>query len=164
MLLGLVIAATAGLRAGARGPSLDGEALAGAFVTMTPGARCPSVSEVAYSVQGEASGPLEGIFDLSGPLELTSTGSAAGIGGLTGRLSLNQGRVTGRLRWTEPDPPPSVSCDPLSFRLDGQIRYTVDDPFTDAGTVEVHAYGSRSAVTMPYFGRTTLTFRSTASR
>jgi hypothetical protein len=150
-------------RAGAETRTLDGETLAGAFVTMTPGARCPSISDVAFSAQGEASGSVEGLFDLTGTLGLTRPGGGSGMGAFSARLDVNQGRLAGTLHWDARDAPLALSCDPLSFRLDGEARYAVTDPFTDEGRVELHAYGSRSAVTAPYFGRATLTFRSTRS-
>lgn len=162
-LLLALTCATPGLGAGTgvAVQTLDGETLAGAFVTMTPGARCPSVSEVAFSAQGEASGQVEGIFDLRGTLGLTRPEGGAALDTLDARLDVNQGRLAGTLRRDPRETPPALSCDPLSFRLDGQVRYAVREPFTEEGVVDVHAYGSRSTVTAPYFGRVTLTFRAT---
>ncbi len=90
---GLSAAATA--QASAQRPPLDGESLAGAVVTMTSGARCPSMR---------------------------------------------------------------ITCDPISLRVEGRLRYTIADPFTAHGIVDMRAYGSRDAVTQPYFVRTVMSF------
>jgi len=137
---------------------VEPQRLTGAFVTMTQGARCPSTSTIAFSAQGEATGPLSGIFDMRGTMAV-ETGAAAGaptIRAFTADLDVNQRRVLGSLRWDRKDPALRLSCDPLSLRMDGTLRYAIDGVGT--GSLEIQAYGSRSAVTMPYFGRATMTF------
>lgn len=131
----------------------------GAFVTMTPGARCPSASTVAFTGQGEATGPLSGLFDLKGTLELAlhPMGTGAVLRAFSAGLDINQRQVTGSLQWDERDGPLALSCDPLSLRIDGTARYTLEDG--RAGLLDLQVYASRSAVTMPYYGRATLTFR-----
>jgi len=133
----------------------------GAFVTMTTGARCPSASTVAFTGQGEATGPLSGIFDLTGTLELAlqPTGTGAVVRAFSAGLDINQRQVTGSVQWNERDGPLSLSCDPLSLRIDGTARYTLEGGRTGLLDLQVHA--SRGAVTMPYYGRATLTFRPT---
>lgn len=136
---------------------MEPQRLTGAFVTMTQGARCPSTSTITFNAQGEATGPLSGIFDMRGTMEI-DTGAAAGaptIRTLTAELDINQHRVFGSARWDARDPALRISCDPLSLRIEGTLRYTIDGAGT--GSLEWQAHGSRSAVTMPYFGRTTMT-------
>lgn len=141
---------------------MEPQRLTGAFVTMTQGARCPSTSTITFNAQGEATGPLSGIFDMRGTMELEA-GAAAGaptIRAFTAELDVNQRRVLGSLRWDTADPALRLSCDPLGLRIEGTLRYVIDGMGT--GSLEMQAYGSRSAVTMPYFGRTTLIFTGAA--
>ncbi len=165
-LRSLVLAVmAAGAATQAQAPTLDGEHLAGAFVTMTAGARCPSAATIAFSAQGEAAGPIDGRFDARGSLRIDGTGEA----GVTLRtfdaeLDLNQRQALGTLRWDARDPAWQVSCDPLTLRMDGQLRYALTEPFADAGTVTFAATASRRSVAGPYFGRATLTFHSGALR
>lgn len=144
----------------AQRPPLDGETLAGAFVTMTRGARCPSTSRIAFSAQGEATGPIGGIFDARGTIDLAVGGGtqAPSITAMSAQLDFNQKRVTGSLAWDPADPPLGITCDPLSMRVEGRLRYTITDPFEAHGAVDMRAYGSRDAVTQPYFGRTVMSF------
>ncbi len=153
LALGLFLLTTGHVSAA---PRVDPQELAGAFVTMTPGARCPSVSTIAFQAQGEATGPIEGIFDLRGSMDLAAAPGTAGtaIHAFVAALDFNQQRILGTLRWDPADPPLRLVCDALSLRLEGTLRYAVGS--TDSGTADIEAYGSRSAVTMPYFGRTTL--------
>lgn len=132
--------------------------LAGAFVTMTAGARCPSVSTIAVQAQGEATGPIEGLFDFRGSMDIDVDARRTGVTvrAFTAALDFNQHRIPGTLRWDAADPPMRLVCDALSLRLEGTVRYTVGA--TEQGLAEIEAYGSRSAVTMPYYGRTTLRF------
>jgi hypothetical protein len=126
---------------------------------MTPGARCPLTAAIAFSAQGEATGSLSGIFDARGSMEIEIPAEAGSpsIRAFTADLDINQRRILGSLRWNDRDPPLRLSCDPLSLRIEGAVRHTLDG--TGSGTLDLHAYGSRNAVTMPYYGRATLTFR-----
>ena len=157
-LAGLSTLATA--QAPARTPPLDGQALAGAFVTMTSGARCPSTSRIAFSAQGEAAGRIEGIFDVRGTIDLAVGGETQGpsIVALAAQLDFNQKAISGSLAWDPADPPLRITCDPLSMRIEGRLRYTLSDPWEAGGAVEMRAYASREAVTQPYFGRTVMSF------
>lgn len=132
-----------------------GETLAGAFVTMTPGARCPSASTIAFSAQGEATGRLDGVFDARGTfgVALGGGGAAPSIRAFSAQLAFNQQKASGSLTWDPADAPLSLTCDPLSLRVEGRLRYTIAAPFEATGAADVQAYGSRSAVTQPYFGR-----------
>ena len=159
-LTGLSPAATA--QATAQRPPLDGETLAGAFVTMTSDARCPSRSRIAFNAQGEATGPIDGIFDARGTIDLAlgRETQAPSVAAMSAQLDFNQRQVTGALAWDRADPPLRITCDPLSLRVEGRLRYTITDPFTAHGIVDMRAYGSRDAVTQPYFGRTVMSFSS----
>ena len=132
--------------------------LAGAFVTMTPGARCPSVSTIAVQAQGEATGPIEGRFDIHGSMDIAiaTVGVGVTVHAFTAVLDFNQQQSLGALQWNPADPPLRLACDALSLRLEGTVRYTVGN--VESGSAEIEAYGSRSAVTMPYYGRTTMRF------
>jgi hypothetical protein len=146
------------LQAGA-GP-LDGQTLVGAFVTMTSGARCPSTSTITFSTQGEATGPIEGVFDARGTMDISTTASDTdlGIRALSATLDFNRHTVTGSLRWEPTDEPLHLTCDPLTIRIEGRLRYTIGEPFAVSDTLELQAYGSRNTVTQPYFGRIVLVF------
>ena len=141
-------------------PPLDGETLAGAFVTMTSGARCPSTSSIAFSAQGEATGPIDGLFDARGTIDLAlgAGNQAPSVRAMSAQLDFNQKQVTGSLAWDRADPSLLITCDPLSMRVEGRLRYTIADPFEAHGAVDMLAYGSRDAVTQPYFGRTVMSF------
>ncbi|MEQ1897654.1 MAG: hypothetical protein ABL971_09760 [Vicinamibacterales bacterium] len=140
--------------------SLDGQTLAGAFVTMTRGARCPSTSSIAFSAQGEAIGRIDGIFDARGTIDLALGDNSRGpsVVAMSAQLDFNQKKVPGSLVWDPADPPLGITCDPLSMRIEGRLRYTITDPFEAQGAVDMLAYGSRDAVTQPYFGRTVMSF------
>ncbi|MGE3578260.1 MAG: hypothetical protein AB7I25_07350 [Vicinamibacterales bacterium] len=163
LFLGLLLAAAP--PCGAAQPDAaaqEPQRLTGAFVTMTKGARCPATATIAFSAQGEATGPISGIFDMRGTIDVvvTAPGAAPAIRAFTADLDFNQRRVLGSLRWDPADPPLRISCDPLVLRIDGAVRYTVDG--VGRGTLEIQAHGARTAVTAPYYGRTTMTFRQPA--
>lgn len=61
------------------------------------------------------------------------------------------------MRWDPADPPLRLSCDPLALRIEGSLRFAIDGAGT--GRLDLQAYGSRNAVTMPYYGPVTLTVR-----
>ena len=147
-------------RSDTRAQSLDGQTLAGAFVTMTRGARCPSTSSIAFSAQGEATGRIDGIFDARGTIDLALGGDTQGpsIVAMSAQLDFNQKKIPGSFVWDPADPPLRITCDPLSMRIEGRLRYTITDPFEARGAVDMLAYGSRDAVTQPYFGRTVMSF------
>ena len=111
--------------------SLDGQTLAGAFVTMTRGARCPSTSSIAFSAQGEAIGRIDGIFDARGTIDLALGDNSRGpsVVAMSAQLDFNQKKVPGSLVWDPADPPLGITCDPLSMRIEGRLRYTITDPF-----------------------------------
>ncbi len=153
LLLGLLLAAASPADAG---QPAETQRFTGAFVTMTEGVRCPSNARIAFRAQGAATGPLSGIFDLRGSMEVavSASGRAPSVRAFHADLDVNQGRILGSVRWDRADPPLQLSCDPLGLRIEGTLRYAVDGVGT--GTLDVQAYGSRNAVTMPYFGRTTM--------
>ena len=135
MLLGGAVAAQA--------PTLEGERLAGAFVTMTPGARCPSASTIAFSAQGEADGEIAGRFDARGTLDLAPGETGGALRGLAASLDFNQQRGLGTIGWDSQDPPLRLTCDPLSLRIEGRVRYSLTAPFADTGWADLAASGSR---------------------
>ena len=141
------------------GQATEAQQFAGAFVTMTQGARCPSTATVAFTAQGAATGPLSGIFDLRGSMdvETAASGQAPSVRTFRADLDINQRRILGSVRWDPADPPLRLSCDPLALRIEGSLRFAIDG--TGTGTLDLQAYGSRNAVTMPYYGRVTLTVR-----
>lgn len=158
LLIGLLAVAWPSRAGQLAGPG-EPQRLTGAFVTMTKGARCPSTATIAFSAQGEATGPLPGRFDVRGTMEVAveDPGGRPAIRAFSADLDVNQRRVLGSLRWDRADPPLRISCDPLALRIDGAVRYAIDGVGT--GTLDLQVYGSRTAVTAPYYGRTTMTFR-----
>ncbi len=144
--------------------TLDRLQLTGAWVTMTPGVRCPSALTVNFSAQAEVSGALGGIYNEQGTLTL-GVGEAAGtarVTALTSTFRINDTTAQGTVTLAvAPVPPLQVSCDALTLRVDGTVRYEVLAPFAERGTLHLDITGTRRAVTYPYFGQVVLTFTAT---
>jgi hypothetical protein len=52
----------------------------------------------------------------------------------------------------------ALSCDPLSLRIEGEVRYRVAEPFVESGTARVQIRGTRERIAEPYFGHFATTF------
>ena len=141
--------------------TLVGEQVAGAFVTMTAGVKCPATTTVAFRSQGEASGSLEGVHDEQGSisLRLDDSSGALTIAAFRSAFQINTTAATGEMTWEAGSTRPlRISCDPLSLRIGGEVRYRVTDPFVEDGIDTIEIAGSRRTITAPYFGHTVITF------
>jgi hypothetical protein len=146
---------------GVSAQTLTGETFRGTFVTMTRGAKCPSTSTIAFTSQGEANGDVPGMFDDQGFITLAFDEDALrlSIQALTTRFTINKFKISGEFVWQPADATPlHVSCDPLTLRLDGHVRYRVTKPFVENGLAQIRISGSRRVITSPYFGSIAVTF------
>jgi hypothetical protein len=144
-----------------RDQTLAGQTFTGTFVTMTKGAKCPSTSSVDFMAEGSATGPVEGVYNERGSLRVTYNEGAnvRSIAAYTSHFDINARSVTGEIMWDrEHLKPLALSCDPLSLRIEGTVRYKLASPSTEAGTAVVQILGSRNVVTEPYFGKSVVSF------
>src|SRR5438128_536703 len=72
--------------------TLVGEKVAGAFVTMTKGVKCPATMAVAFMSQGEATGAIEGVHDEQGSfsLALDDTSGALTLAAFSSTFEINK--------------------------------------------------------------------------
>ena len=101
------------------------------------------------------------MFDDEGTLGLSHDEDASrlSIATFTSRFTINKTKVTGELTWNRTDAPPlQISCDALTLRIEGRVRYTVTQPFVDSGIADIRISGSRRSITNPYYGNVSLIF------
>ena len=155
-----IAAALCGRPSPAFAQTLVGEKVEGAFVTMTKGAKCPSTMTVAFLSQGAATGALDGLHDQQGSFRLTfdEAAGAIAVAAFTSTFAINK-TVSGEMVWeVGARQPLHLSCDPLSLRIEGKIRYRVTQPFVEVGTATIEILGTRQVITEPYFGHSLTTF------
>lgn len=144
-----------------RAQTLAGETFAGAFATMTTGARCPSTAAIDFIAQGPADGELSGLFNDKGTLTLAfdrNTSNVA-VDTLASEFEINRAEAVGHILWDRTaEKPLQITCDDLTIRIEGRVRYTVTRPFMESGFADVSITGSRRGIDRPYFGKVTTTF------
>src|SRR5262245_56914093 len=141
--------------------TLRGETFSGAFATMTRGARCRATGAIEFVTQGPADGALSGLFNGKGTLTLAfdKETSVVSVAKLVSEFEVNRAEAVGQMLWDQTDAKPlEVTCDDLSLRIEGRVRYVVTRPFEERGFAEVRITASRRGITGPYFGKVTTTF------